>query len=273
MESNFVAMGIELARQYLPSIVGVLLLLIIANLVSKWAGKLVVKSLSRSDFDATLTRFFGSATRKLVLVIAVIACLGVFGVETTSFAAVLAAGGFAVGLAFQGSLSNFAAGVMLLVFRPFKVDDAVNVAGVTGKIVEIGLFTTLMNTPDNRRFILPNGAIFGSTIENITFHDVRRVDVAVGVDYSADIDRTREVLTAALAKVEGKLDDPAPAVVLVELGASSVDWVVRMWAKTPEFFAVKESAIRAIKYTLDEAGIGIPYPQMDVHLDGKLKKS
>ena len=130
-----------------------------------------------------------------------------------------------------------------------------------------------MNTPDNRRFILPNGAIFGSTIENITFHDVRRVDVAVGVDYSADIDRTREVLTAALAKVEGKLDDPAPAVVLVELGASSVDWVVRMWAKTPEFFAVKESAIRAIKYTLDEAGIGIPYPQMDVHLDGKLKKS
>ncbi len=262
--------AIEFGKEYIPPIAGVIVLLIVANSISKWAGRTVVKNLERSNFDATLTRFFGNMTRQLIMIVALLACLGVFGVETTSFAALIGAGGLAVGLAFQGSLSNFAAGVMLLIFRPFKVDDVVTAAGITGKIVEIGLFTTQVNTPDNRRFILPNGAIFGSTIENITFHPVRRVDVAVGVDYSADIDKTREVLTAALAQVEGKLDDPAPAVVLTGLGASSVDWVVRCWANTPDFFAVKESATRAVKYALDNAGIGIPYPQMDVHLDGDL---
>ncbi len=272
MEEQLNGLGLELARQYLPSALGVIVLLILANVVSKWTGRMVVRSLTRSDFDATLTRFFGNSARHMVLIIAIIACLGIFGVETASFAALIAAAGFAIGLAFQGSLSNFAAGVMLLVFRPFKVDDVVNVAGVVGKVVEIGLFTTSVNTPDNRRIILPNGSIFGSTIENITFHGQRRVDVAVGVDYTADIDHTREVLQGALAKIEGMLDDPEPAVALVALGASSVDWVVRVWAETPDFFAVKESATRAVKYALDEAGIGIPFPQMDVHLDGALQE-
>ena len=272
MEEQLNGLGLELARQYLPSALGVIVLLILANVVSKWTGRMVVRSLTRSDFDATLTRFFGNSARHMVLIIAIIACLGIFGVETASFAALIAAAGFAIGLAFQGSLSNFAAGVMLLVFRPFKVDDVVNVAGVVGKVVEIGLFTTSVNTPDNRRIILPNGSIFGSTIENITFHGQRRVDVAVGVDYTADIDHTREVLQGALAKIEGMLDNPEPAVALVALGASSVDWVVRVWAETPDFFAVKESATRAVKYALDEAGIGIPFPQMDVHLDGALQE-
>ena len=272
MEEQLNGLGLELARQYLPSALGVIVLLILANVVSKWTGRMVVRSLTRSDFAATLTRFFGNSARHMVLIIAIIACLGIFGVETASFAALIAAAGFAIGLAFQGCLSNFAAGVMLLVFRPFKVDDVVNVAGVVGKVVEIGLFTTSVNTPDNRRIILPNGSIFGSTIENITFHGQRRVDVAVGVDYTADIDHTREVLQGALAKIEGMLDDPEPAVALVALGASSVDWVVRVWAETPDFFAVKESATRAVKYALDEAGIGIPFPQMDVHLDGALQE-
>jgi small conductance mechanosensitive channel len=267
---ELIRIAIDMGKKYIPAIVGVIVLLIIANSFSKWAGRATVRSLQKSEFDATLTRFFGNMVRQIIMILALLACLGVFGVETTSFAALIGAGGLAVGLAFQGSLSNFAAGVMLLIFRPFKVDDVVTAAGITGKIVEIGLFSTQVNTPDNRRFILPNGAIFGSTIENITFHPVRRIDVAVGVDYSADIDRTREVLTAALDQVEGKLDDPAPAVVLTELGASSVDWVVRCWANTPDFFAVKESTTRAVKYALDQAGIGIPYPQMDVHLDGAL---
>jgi small conductance mechanosensitive channel len=143
----------------------------------------------------------------------------------------------------------------------------INVAGQLGTVNEIELFTTTIDTFDNRRIIIPNSAIFGSVIENISHHPRRRADVDVGVDYSADIDRTREVLERAAASVEGVLEDPAPAVILLGLGASSVDWSVRVWANSDKFGAVKQATTRAVKMALDEAGIGIPFPQMDVHLD------
>lgn len=253
--------------EYGASAVGALLLLLAAWIVAGIVSRLVRKSLARTEFDETLTKFFAKFAWWVVLASAVIGCLGIFGVETTSFAAVIGAAGLAVGLAFQGTLSNFASGVMLLAFRPFKVGDVVNVAGQSGKVDEIGVFTTTLDTFDNRRFIIPNSTVFGSTIENITHHAVRRADVDVGVSYDADIDQTREVLERAAASVEGVLEDPAPAILLLGLGASSVDWSVRVWARNEDFGAVKQAAIRATKLALDEAGIEMPFPQMDVHLE------
>ncbi len=244
----------------------VLIALFLALTVAGWMAAVVRSSLTRMKFDPTLTKFLAKLTRWGVLMLATIACLGTFGVEMTAFAAILGAAGFAIGLAFQGTLSNFAAGAMLLIFRPFKVGDVVNISGQLGKVDEIELFTTTIDTFDNRRIILPNSSVFGATIENITYHPVRRVDVAVGCAYDADIDTTRRILESAIAITEGGLNDPEPAVVLDGLGASSVDWVVRVWAPTSEFSSVKQSLLRAIKLQLDEAKIGIPFPQMDIHV-------
>jgi len=170
-------------------------------------------------------------------------------------------------MALSGTLGHFASGVMLLIFRPFKVGDVINAAGVIGKVYEIELFTTALDTPDNRRIIVPNGSIYGATIENISHHPTRRVDVAVGVDYSADIDKTREVLDAAARSVEGILSDPPHAIVLGDLGDSAVNWTVRVWCNSADYWGIKEQLTRAVKQHLDQAGIGIPFPQMDVHLD------
>ncbi len=244
----------------------VLILLFLALTIASWVGGLVRLSLSRMKVDQTLSKFAAKLARWSILVLAVLVCLDTFGVGITSFAAVLGAAGFAVGLAFQGTLSNFAAGAMLLVFRPFKVGDVVEVGGELGIVDEIELFTTAMDTFDNRRIIIPNSSVFGSTIENITYHSLRRVDVAVGTAYEADIDQTRATLEYAIQQTEGGLTDPAPQVVLDGLGASSVDWQVRVWAPTDKFLDVKQSLTRSVKIHLDQAGIGIPYPQMDVHL-------
>jgi len=256
-----------LAIKYGVPIAKALVFLVVAWIVSAWVAGLVRKGMARAGIDETLTKFMGKLAAWGVKIIAIIAALGLFGFETTSLAALLGGAGLAVGLAFQGTLGSFAAGIMLLVFRPFKVGDVVTTVGITAKVFEVGIFSTIFDTPDNRRFIVPNGAIFGSTIENISFHGQRRVDVAVGVDYSADIDRTREVLADAITGIEGVLDDPESAVILTGLGGSSVDWVVRVWVNAADFFAVKERVTRSLKYKLDAAGIGIPYPQMDIHLD------
>lgn len=259
----------DLLTIFLPKVVGVVVLLFVAWTVSKWAGKRVTKT-SEERLDLTIARFLGSLTQYLIMIMALLGCLNIFGFETTSFAAVLGAAGLAIGLAMQGTLSNFSAGLMLLIFRPFKVNDVISTAGVTGKVINLSLFTTELDTPDNRRLIVPNGSIFGSTIENITFHDTRRVDVSVGTDYPADISQTRDVLLSAVANLDGVHADPAPVAYLTELGASSIDWSVRIWTNTTDYWDVRERATQAIKHALDNADIGIPYPQMDVHLDGKM---
>ena len=257
----------ELAIEPIVLLIG----LFVAWMISAWLAGAVRLALRRVDFDETLTLFLAKLVRWGILLLALLAALSYFGIETTSFAAVIGAAGLAVGLAFQGTLSNFAAGAMLLVFRPYKVGDVVNVAGYLGKVYEIELFTTSMDTFDNRRVIIPNSSIFGAVIENITFHDVRRVDVEVGTAYDADIDRAREALTAAVGDVETFVVDPEPAVILMGLGASSIDWSVRAWAHGDDFLGSKQALIRAVKLRLDGAGIGIPFPQMDVHLDGENK--
>lgn len=258
---------------YAIKVVGVLALFIAGRWLANRLAKNLRKNLERKELDPTLARFFSTMTRILVLVVVVLACLSIFGIETTSVAAVLGAAAFAVGLALQGSLANFAAGVMLVVFRPYRVDDVVTVASETGKVIEIGLFTTTLDTPDNRRIIIPNGTIFSGTILNVTAHPERRVDIDIGCDYGADLDATRKTLERAIAAVSARLDGGAHQVVLVGLGASSVDWQLRIWTKTPDFFTVREQALTAAKRELDAAGIGIPYPQMDVHIDGALGKA
>ncbi|MGB5812239.1 MAG: mechanosensitive ion channel family protein [Polyangiales bacterium] len=259
--------------EYGPKVIGVLVALIFALIVAGWVERMVRAGLDRRSFDATLTRFFAKVARYLILIGAVLGCLGVFGIQTASFAAVLAAAGFAIGLAFQGTLGNFAAGVMLLVFRPFKVGDFVEVSGQSGTCEHIDLFTCEFRALDNRRLIIPNGSVFGSAITNYTGYDKRRVDIAVGAEYSADIDATRAALERAIDKIEGRISDPAPQIFLKSLGDSSVDWQVRVWCNTPDYWDVWQSAVRATKLALDEAGIGIPFPQQDVHLDEAVVKA
>lgn len=257
--------AVALIVGYSVKIVGVIVALFIARIAATWAGNAVTRSLQKQEFDATLTRFFGNLARYGVLAMAVLACLGVFGIETTSFAAVIGAAGLAVGLAFQGSLSNFAAGVMLLVFRPFKVGDLISAAGVEGSVIEIDLFTTTLDTLQNTRMIVPNSAIFGATILNMTHHPVRRCDIAVGADYGADVDATRAALVKAGEMVTTRDPDRGAEVFLAGLGASSVDWELRVWCKPADYWATHQQTVRAIKLALDEAGIGIPYATMDVN--------
>ncbi|MBI1356069.1 MAG: mechanosensitive ion channel [Acidobacteria bacterium] len=245
--------------------IGALVVLFMAWIVAAWLRSMLQSRLEKLRFDLTLTKFFANMLRYAILILALLSCLRIFGVDTTSFAAVIAAAGFAIGLALQGTLQNFSAGVMLLAFRPFKVGDAVKVGGELGLINEIELFTTRMDTFDNRRIILPNSQIFGATIENISFHPVRRVDVAVGTAYEADIDETRAVLEKTAEEVEGRLPDRDAQVILSQLGGSSIDWEVRVWTESSEFLAVKQRLTRNVKVALDKAGISIPYPQMDVH--------
>ena len=257
----------DLLTQYGLPIAGVVVLLLVSYILSGWIGRLISRALMRAKVEKTLAEFLASVARWGLMVIAIIACLGVFGVETTSVAAVIGASALAIGLAFQGSLSNLAAGVMLLIFRPFKVEDVISIGGQLGKVESISLFNTRMDTFDNRRVIVPNGSIFGSTIENLTHHATRRVDVAVGVEYPADLDRTRQVLETAATGLQGRLDDPPPQVLLLDLGDSSVNWAVRVWAKMEDYWSVRDALTRAVKVALDQAGLGIPFPQMDVHLD------
>ncbi|MEM8947166.1 MAG: mechanosensitive ion channel family protein [Planctomycetota bacterium] len=244
----------------------VLILLFVAWTISAWVSGIVARGLRRVKFDETLTKFSAKLVRWGILGIAGIMCLSHFGIETTSFAAVIGAAGLAVGLAFQGTLSNFAAGAMLLIFRPYKVGDVVNVAGNLGKVFEIELFTTAIDTFDNRRIIVPNSQIYGSVIENITYHSVRRFDVEVGTSYDADIDETRRVLERAFRAVPQIVADPEPAVVLGGLGASSVDWIVRGWATNDDYGTAKQELIRAVKMQLDAAEIEIPYPHLELQM-------
>lgn len=243
-----------------------IILIVVVLLASTWVRRLILGATTRARLDQTLARFFANVARWGVLVLGALAVLNTFGIETTSFAAAIAAVGFAIGMALSGTLGNFAAGMMLLVFRPFKVGDVVTVAGITAVVEEIDIFTTQLDTFDNRRFIVPNGKIFGETIENISHHPTRRIDVAVGTDYSADLDNVRNILTRVATQIEGRLPDKDVAVTLLELGESSINWAVRVWVKSSDFGRVKEGLTRNIKVALDEAGVAIPYPQRDLHV-------
>lgn len=269
---------VDFGAEYIVTAALALLAIFIGYLVAKYAARIISTPVCRR-VDETLGKFVGRVVFYSILIAVIGGTLSQVGVKMGGLAAVLAAAGFAVGLAFQGTLSNFAAGVLLLVFRPFKVGDMVNAAGVMGKVNEIDLFTTTLDTPDNRRIIVPNSSISGNTIENISFHKHRRVEVLVGVEYAADLQRTRGALQQAVDNLASEMvtgEGRGAAVILAGLGASSVDWKVRMWVKSPDFFKVTELLTAQVKTQLDESGIHIPFPQMDVHLhrvSGKQNKA
>ena len=260
----------QLFQDYGMPLVWALVILIASFILGKIIAGMVQRAAGKAKVDLTLSRFFGKLVYYAVLILGVTFALSKFGIEMTSFAAILAAMGFAVGMAMSGTLGNFANGVMLLIFRPFDVGDVINAAGVTAKVNAIELFTTTLDTPDNRRIIVPNSAIYGGTIENITHHPERRCDVGVGTDYGASLDETRSVLEKAAESIKEMMvegEGRGYQIVLGDLGDSAVGWTVRFWCKAEDFWGVKEALTRAVKQHLDEAGIGIPFPQMDVHLD------
>ena len=254
-----------LASQFIvPAVVaigGFLLGYFIASFIGRVVGGQVARRV-----DMTFGKFLGKIIKNGLMLMLLLGVLGYFGVDVTSFAAIIAALGFAVGMALQGTLSNFAAGIMLMVFRPFKVGDYIQIGSEEGWVEEIDLFTTRINNLDNLHLIVPNGQIFGSTITNFSHNEFRRVEVMVGVEYGADVDRSRAVLEAAISEVPGAVADPAPQVVMVELADSSVNWLVRAWCEQENYWAVRELLTVAAKKGLDLNGIGIPFPQVQLHL-------
>lgn len=238
--------------------------------VGKWLAKLattmIKKTMEAKSVDPTVISFLSNVLYALLLVVVVLTAGAALGVETNSVVAVLGAGTLAVGLALQGSLSNFAAGVMIIMFRHFRVGDFIDAGGVSGIVEEINIFDTKMRTPDNKGIIVPNGNILGGPITNFSAKDTRRMDLKVGVSYDDDIRKVKAVLTEIIENDPGTLDDPAPTIGLLEMADSSINFAVRPWVKTTEYWDVFWRLQETIKLRLDEEGITIPYPQRDVHM-------
>jgi len=253
--------------EYGLSVIGAIVTLIVGWSLAKWAESMTRRVLGRSErIDSTLTSFFSNLTRYLVLIFTLIAVLNQFGVQTASLIAVLGAAGLAIGLAMQGTLSNIAAGVMLLVFRPFKIDDYVEVSGQAGTVNTMGLFVTELTTPDNTQIIVPNSNIWGQSIVNYSYHSTRRLDLEIGIGYDDDIDQAFRVIREILDAESRVMGDPEPMVVVGNLGASSVDLVIRVWVQAADYWPLKFDLTKRLKQTFDAKGVGIPFPQMDVHV-------
>ena len=247
-----------------------IILAIVIFLVGKWLAKkftgFIDNTMTTRQVDPTLVSFTTNIIYYLSLVVVIIAVLNQVGIQTASLVAVVGAAGLAVGLALQGSLSNFAAGVMLILFRPCKVGDFIDAAGTMGSVKDIGIFATTMLTPDNKTIIVPNSSITGGNITNFSTQNERRVDLVIGVSYGADIKKTKEVLTEVIAAEERVLKDKPVTIGVLELADSSVNFAVRPWVNTSDYWPTYFDLMEAIKVKLDEAGIEIPFPQMDVHL-------
>jgi len=250
-------------------ILGAVAIYIVGKWIAKFLTNLFRKMLERSNTDITLIKFLGDLVYFGLIVLVIIAALGTLGVNTTSFAAIIGAAGLAVGLALQGNIANFGAGVVLLFLRPFKVGDFVEAGGAVGIIDTIGIFNTTFKTGDNRVIIVPNSNIIGGNITNYSREAIRRIDLVIGVGYEDDLKFVKSTLEEILANHPKVLKDPAPAVALAELADSSVNFNVRPWVKSEDYWGVRSELLETIKTTFDEKGINIPYPQMDVHVDQK----
>lgn len=255
--------------EYGFDVVGAIVILVIGWMIAGWVHSGVKRALGRvSWMDGTVRPIFATIARYLVMVVTLIAVLNQFGVQTASVIAVLGAAGLAVGLALQGTLSNVAAGVMLLFLRPFRVGDYVVINGTGGTVKEVSLFATELATPDNVFISVPNSGIFGNVITNYSRHDTRRLDIPVGIAYGADIDKAFEVLLKVVQEDGRALGDPAPEVMVMELADSSVNLNIRFWVKASDFWGCKFAMNKAVKEALDAAGIEIPFPQRVIHATG-----
>ncbi len=252
--------------EYGLKLIGAVLILIAGRILSGLLRKLITRVLKRLKTDPAIISFSGTLVYVLILVFTVVAALANLGVEMTSFIALIGAAGLAIGFALQGTLGNFAAGILILIFRPFRIGDWISAAGVLGKVSEIQIFETILVTADNIRITVPNGKIYGDVIENITTLGTRRCEVEVGISYSSSIKQAHEILLNLCRSDPRVLAEPAPQAVVSELGDSSVNFKVRPWVKADDFWAVKFDLTRKIKETFDEQGIEIPFPQRVVHM-------
>ena len=256
----------EFLMVYGLKIVAAIAIFIIGRIGISVLVRLIGRMLKRSNADETLVKFLISLTRITLLTFLFIMVLGALGVQTASFIVVLGAAGLAVGFALQGSLSNFASGVMLIIFRPFKAGDYVEAGGTSGTVEQIAIFSTIMKTPDNKRVIIPNSKITGDTITNYSAMDTRRIDMVFGIGYGDDIKKAKDILTQLVTADSRVLKDPAPVVAVLELADSSVNFAVRPWVKTADYWDLYFDLTEKVKLTFDQEGISIPFPQTDVHL-------
>jgi len=234
----------------------------VAKALTRWVGRAIIQA----NVDATLSRFLSSIVYMVLIVFVVLTALSALGVNTTNFLAILGAAGLAVGLALKDSLSNFAAGVMLVFFRPFKMGDYIEAAGISGTVVSIKIFDTILRTSDNRVITVPNALIYADTITNFSAEDKRRIDLVIGIGYDDDIARAKALIQGVLGQDDRILDEPPPVMLVVELGESSVDIAVRSWVNSGDYSQVRSDLLEHIKRALEAAGLSIPYPQRDLHI-------
>jgi small conductance mechanosensitive channel len=247
-------------------VVAAVAIFVLGRWISRVVYRIAEKVMQKRAVDVTVASFTGNLIYYALLAFFVVAAIGQLGIQTTSFIAVIGAAGLAVGLAMQGSLSNFAAGFLLLIFRPFQVGDYIEGGGTAGTVEKIQLFTTQLKTPDNKTVIVPNSGMTGSNIVNYSTKGTRRVDMVFGIGYGDDIDKAREIIREIISSDERVLKDPAPVVAVSALGDSSVDFVVRPWVQSADYFAVFWDVTEKVKKRFDEDGITIPFPQRDIHV-------
>jgi len=256
----------DVCAMYGLSVLSALIILVVGWVIARIVSGIVEKLMTRANVEPTIATFTHHLVYIGALTFVIIAALGKLGIQTTQFIAVLGAAGLAVGLALQGSLANFAAGFLMIIFRPFKVGDFVEAAGTSGTVEAMQIFTTQIKTPDNKTVIVPNAKITGDNITNYSAKGTRRVDMVVGIAYDADIDKAKQVIEEILTADERVLKDPPLKVAVVELADSSVNLVVRPWVNAADYWDVHFETTEAVKKRLDAEGIGISFPQRDVHL-------
>ncbi len=254
------------ALLYGTRVLGAIAILVLGRIAVSIVAGIIHRLMKRGNVDLTLTKFVLSLTKITLMAFLFIAAIGTLGVQTASFVAIIGAAGLAIGFALQGSLANFAAGVLLIIFRPFKCGDYVEAGGTAGVVEEIRIFNTALKTPDNKRVIVPNSSVTGSNITNYSAMEQRRVDMVFGIGYDDDIKLAKDTLVQILNDEPRVLKDPAPTVAVLELGDSSVNFAVRPWVKTADYWGVFFDITERVKLTFDEKGISIPFPQRDVHV-------
>jgi len=257
---------VDVLTLYGLKVIAAIIILIVGRWIAKLVKQLVQKLLNKKNVDPMITSFVGNLTFALLMTFVVIAALGRAGIPTGSFIAVVGAAGLAIGLALQGSLANFAAGFLMIIFRPFKKGDYIEGAGTAGIVEQIQIFTTILNTPDNKKVIIPNAKLMGDNITNYSATGTRRVEFVVGVSYDDDIDKVKNTLQQIIAADERILEEPASMIAVKELADSAVNFVMRAWVKTDHYWDVYFDTTEKIKKSLDDRGISIPYPQTDIHL-------
>jgi len=243
-----------------------LAIFVIGRWIAKWLTRVMRTVMTRSGMDTMLIDFFGNIVYTVLLLAVVMAALDHIGIQTTSLLAVFGAAGLAIGLALKDSLGNFSSGVMLILFRPFKVGDFIEAGGVSGVVEQVRMFATVMRTGDNREIIVPNSQIYGGTITNYSARETRRIDLVFGIGYNDDIAKTKQIIEDIMRQDERILADPAPSIALGELGDNSVNFNVRPWVKSADYWPVRADLLEKVKLAFDANGISIPYPQRDVHL-------